>query len=527
MPLLLKNEPASLVLQDVRNQNARPVFSDKSYHSRLVGFAMRCHFLVLIPVFAISMGSLRAQESSTGHSPGDRIFETHKVHKLHLTISPEQFEKLTPKGGASPFGPPGGPGFGGPAPINQPPKTASEDSPKDATPDTSSGHRNAFGVEFSWAQADVQVNDQTLSTIGVRYKGNFTYMATTGALKKSMKLDFDRFVDDQTLDGLSMVNLHCGVSDPTMSRESMSYQFFRDVGIPAPRTCFAEVYLTVPERYDHEFVGVYTVTEQVNQTFLEEHFGSGKGMLLKPENLMKGPEYLGMNWKDYAAIYDPEGKPSDEQKQRLMKMAHLITHGSDEQFASEIGTFLDVDAFLKFIAANAILSNLDSYLGFGHNYYLYLVPATDKFVFIPWDLDLSLATWPAVGTPEQLVTLSLRHPHAGENRLLDRILANDDFRQRYDAIVREMFEQHFQKDKLLAGLEPIEEALKAPAEREQAAAAKRGEKKGGFGFGGMQFGQSMPPRSFIDQRIESIKAQLSGTSDGYVPKAFGAGFGPR
>ena len=73
-----------------------------------------------------------------------------------------------------------------------------------------------------------------------------------------------------------------------------------------------------------------------------------------------------------------------------------------------------MEAFLKFIAANALLSNLDSYLGFGHNYYLYLIPRSNKFVFIPWDLDLSLATWPAVGTPEQLVQLSIRHPHSGE-----------------------------------------------------------------------------------------------------------------
>jgi spore coat protein CotH len=80
-----------------------------------------------------------------------------------------------------------------------------------------------------------------------------------------------------------------------------------------------------------------------------------------------------------------------------------------------------------------LLSNLDSYLGFGHNYYLYLVPGTNKFVFIPWDLDLSLATWPAVGTPEQLVELSIDHPHAGQNKLTRKeryaqaLLAGNEF----------------------------------------------------------------------------------------------------
>ena len=57
--------------------------------------------------------------------------------------------------------------------------------------------------------------------------------------------------------------------------------------------------------------------------------------------------------------------------------------------------------FLRFLAANALLSNLDSFLGFGHNFYLYLRPDTNKFVFIPWDLDLSLAGFPMMGAAEQ------------------------------------------------------------------------------------------------------------------------------
>ncbi len=472
---------------------------------------MRIAFTSLALLLTNLCSFAAAQESGAG----DQFFGTTRVHQIHLSMTADEFDKLTPKGGAGPFGPPAGRGFG-PGPSN----VAPQDVP------AGSGHRNTFGVEFSWGQADLEFNGQKLSKIGVRYKGNFTYMATAGALKKSLKLDFDRFVDNQKLDGLTMVNLHCGVSDPSMSRESMSFQFFRDAGIPAPRTCFAEVSLTVPGRYERELVGVYTVTEQVNKAFLERHFGDGTGLLLKPENLMKGPEYLGTKWKDYAAIYDPEGKPSDEQKERLIKLAHTITHASDAEFAAEIESCLDVDAFLRFIAANAILSNLDSYLGFGHNYYLYLVPSSNKFVFIPWDLDLSLATWPAVGTPEQLVDLSLRHPHAGENRLLDRMLADETFRNRYNTLVQELFEQQFQKDKLLAILEPIEMTLKEPFERERAAVAGRNEKRGGFGFGGMQFGQSMPPRLFIDKRTDSIKAQLGGTSEGYIPKAFGAGFGP-
>lgn len=175
-----------------------------------------------------------------------------------------------------------------------------------------------------------------------------------------------------------------------------------------------------------------------------------------------------------------------------------------------------------------MLSNLDSYLGYGHNYYLYLVPGTNKFVFIPWDLDLSLATWPAVGTPEQLVELSIHHPHAGQNKLIDRLFAIKEHKERYLAIIKELTETSFTKKKLLENLVGIERALKEPMvkERKAVAARKEGRSGPGMGFGGGQFGWSMPPRRFIEKRTESVAAQLAGKAKGFEPKPVSFGFGP-
>ena len=38
--------------------------------------------------------------------------------------------------------------------------------------------------------------------------------------------------------------------DPTRGREALAYAVFRAAGVPAPRTAFAEVTLTVPGKYD-------------------------------------------------------------------------------------------------------------------------------------------------------------------------------------------------------------------------------------------------------------------------------------
>ncbi|MGV3607330.1 MAG: CotH kinase family protein [Planctomycetaceae bacterium] len=459
-------------------------------------------YAVLLALGSVSLGACFGAEGDSG--PGDKIFGTGKVVQLHLTMSEKQLSSLSPAGGVPGFGPPG---FGQPG-VGQP-RIPTDDA-----------HRNTFGVEFPWGHANLELDGVALKDIGVRYKGNYTYMATARSLKKSLKVDLNKYVSGQKLDGLTAINLHCGVSDPTRARESLSYAYFRSAGVPAPRTAIAEVTLSVPGKYEKEYVGAYTLVEQVNKTFLKQHFGDGSGLLLKPEGLQGGPTYLGAAWQPYEDRYKPDNKPTAEQKKRLIAFAKLVQDGSDAEFAAEIGNYLDVDAFLRFIAANALLSNLDSYLGYGHNYYMYLVPKTNKFVFIPWDVDLSLATWPAAGMPEQLVELSLQHPHSGKDRLLDRLFAVEEHKKRYMEIVRELCSKSFTKEKLSESLVQIEKAIKEPLSKEAKAVAARKE-----GPAGGQFGQSMPPRRFIEERTKSVAAQLAGESKGFEPRPFSAGFG--
>jgi spore coat protein H len=466
--------------------------------------SLRC-FATFLPLLAVFPPHGNAADKKA--PPGERVFGVGKVTQFNLTMSEKQFAALAPANGPR-IGPPG---FG--PPRKQPEGT----------------HRNTFGVDFPWVKGDVTFDGKTFKDVGIRYKGNYTFMATAQSLKKSLKFDLNKHVEEQKLDGLTMLNFHCGVSDPSRAREALSYAFFRDAGVPAPRTSFAELTLTVPGKYDKEFVGVYTLVEQVNKGFLKRHFKDGKGMLLKPEGLHGGPPHLGANWKAYEDRYKPKNSPTDEQKKRLIDFTKLINSGSDDAFAKEIGSYLDIEAFLKFIAANALLSNLDSYLGYGHNYYLYLVPGTNKFVFIPWDLDLSLATWPAAGTPEQQVQLSINHPHAGQNKLIDRLFAIKEHKEKYLAIIKDLTATSFTRKKLAESLDEIEKALREPMAKEAKAVAARKERRGGgfgMGFGGGQFGQSMPPRRFIEKRMESVEAQLAGKAKGFEPKPIGFGFGP-
>src|SRR5262245_38713691 len=186
---------------------------------------------VFLPLSAAPPTSETAADKKA--PPGERVFGVGKVVPFHLTMSEKQFAALAPAGGGKGgFGP----GFG--QPRKQPENT----------------HRNTFGVDFPWAKGDVTFDGKTFKDVGVRYKGNYSFSATARSLKKSLKFDLNRHVQNQKLDGLTMINFNCGVSDPTKAREALSYAYFRDAGVPAPRTSFAELTLTVPGKYDKEFV---------------------------------------------------------------------------------------------------------------------------------------------------------------------------------------------------------------------------------------------------------------------------------
>jgi spore coat protein CotH len=437
------------------------------------------------------------------------FFGLAKVHDLHLGPSQKEWTKMQP---APPrFGfMPGGPGG---APKGQ---------------DKGDTHKGAgFGTEFPWGTGEVTIDGQTFKAVGLRYKGNFTYVASSRGLKRPIKIDFARNSEGQRFLGLKKLNLNNGHTDVSKARESLSWSFFRAAGVPAPRTAYALVTLSVPEKYDREFVGLYTLVEQVDKTFLKDRFGNGKGMLLKPEGLQNGLPHFGDGWRRYEQSYRPHGETDEKQQKRLMDFTRLVNQPDGDLFRREIGSYLDVKEFLRFLAANAVLANLDSFLGFGHNFYLYLRPDTNRFVFIPWDLDLSMGAWPVAGTPEQQVNLSIMHPHRGTNRLIDRLLAVKEINEQYRRMVKELIETVFTKERLSKELDVIENVVKEPIAREAKAVKARRETAGGFGFGppGGVFGSSVPPRMFIEKRTESVSAQLAGKTCGYVPPA-GFGFGP-
>lgn len=433
------------------------------------------------------------------------FFATTRVRRLHLTIPAKDYETMEPAGGMRFPDLLGGPGgFLDSAPRR----------PERPAPRPSDIHKGGgFGLEFPWVHGELTEDGKSYANLGVRYKGNASYLMSARGLKRNLKIEFDRYEEKGRFHGLRKINLNAGGMDPTKGRETLAFAIFRAAGVPAPRTTFAEVTLTVPGKHEKELLGLYTVVEQVDKTFLKDRFKSAGGLLMKPENV-RGMDFLGEDWEQYKSRYKPKRDASKPEAQRVIEFARLVNKADDRQFRNEVDAYLDVDEFLRFTAANALVAHLDSFshFAFGHNYYLYLNPESNKFVFIPWDLDLSLAGFPMGASPEQQLDLSVIQPYAGKHKLIERLLAMKNVRAKYQQILKELAATCFSRERLLKDVEAIEKATRAILARETKAAAAR--KEGDRGFG--TFGQALDLRTFVEKRTQSVAAQLAGKSKGYV-----------
>jgi putative membrane-bound dehydrogenase-like protein len=431
------------------------------------------------------------------------IFGAARVWRVHLEIPAKEYEAMQPPTGGFDF-------------TGAPPRRPAARGEKRAS------ERNLFGTEFRWAECDFSADGETYKKVGIRYAGDITYFVSAQGLKRPLKIEFDRF-GAQPFHGLTLLQLHAMPMDPAKSREVLAFSVFRAAGVPAPRTAFAEVSLTVPGKYEREYLGLYAVVENVDKRFLADRFGTDKGLLMRPFQV-RSVDHFGDTWERYRSQYRPLSEPTKEEAKRVIEFAKLVNQAGDAEFAKQIDSYLDVDEFLRFLAANALTANLESSFALGHNYHLYLHPTTNKFVFLPGDLEFSLANFLLMGTADQLMDLSLTHPYPGENKLVERLLASKDVSEKYRKLLKGLSEKAFTREQMLKEIEALEKLTKEPLARERKAAAGRKERAGGFGPPGGAAPQPPDLQAFAHKRTASVAAQLAGTSKGYVPAGFG--FGP-
>ena len=390
-----------------------------------------------------------------------------------------------------------------------------------------SGLLGVLGYEYDWSQAECEFGRVSFTKVATRVKGNIASLWH----KRPFKLDLNKFERGQKLGGLDELTFDNLVFDNSCMSEALAYEFFRDAGVPAPRTAYAWLSVSVAKQWEFKPMGLYLMEEAVDDAFAAERFGSRKTPLFKPSTY-KLFEYMGDDWSAYAPIYDLKTEATPKQRQRIIEFARLVRSASDQEFAEQVGAFLDLDEFARFLAVQVLLPNYDSILTTGQNFYLYLDQASNKFGFIPWDLDAAWGNfW--IGTKAEQQRGSIWRPWVGENRLLERVMAVDEFRRLYRTHLEDFLARLYVPERLNQRIDAIAAAIRDPIAAESPYRLDKFEQTVGLKpiapARGWQTGINYPVpfhdfipandlKEFIAGRARSVRSQLAGESQGILLK---------
>lgn len=272
----------------------------------------------------------------------------------------------------------------------------------------------------------VTIDNQTVDSVGVRYKGYTSYIAGgENSVKQPVKIDFNEFVDGQRFDGLRKLNLNNGFGDPSMQRDAVCYDILRSMGVDAPRTSYAKVF------FNGEYYGVYMIVEQVDKEFLQNNFSNDDGNLFKNMN-WSNLEWSGNNSYPYDSIFNLKTNKEEADWSGFINLINVLNNIPDHQFKDSIQNVFNVDRYLKVLAVDVATGNWDSYLDHGRNWYLYEDTETDIFHWIPWDYNFALGgTFPENGISESISIFFLEEPAGSEKVLINKLLNVPEFKNKY------------------------------------------------------------------------------------------------
>jgi CotH kinase protein len=290
--------------------------------------------------------------------------------------------------------------------------------------------------------------------------------------KRSWKVDFHVDGGADEVAGMSCLNLKAMYNDPAQMREALAWRMFGAAGVPSSRHTYAK--FAINDRY----LGLFSVVEQVDRSFLREHFGKNHhGNLYKAycggldcatlehrvgsDGTDGGRQYAEPGSED--ATYrlktnedDPAASSYDDLAALVRTVNGVGLPGGDERFDSDVyrdsvQRIFNATGFLRWAGVNVLIGAWDNYFATPANYYLYNsgrkgesrdFVADPYFTFIPWDYDNSFGI-DYFGTRWQYTDLldwpsntgNYGRRNGGGHRshipLVQHLLANHGFRQYY------------------------------------------------------------------------------------------------
>lgn len=358
-----------------------------------------------------------------------------------------------------------------------------------------------------YLKGDISIDGTLYSNVGIKFKGNSSY--NNPGSKKPFKIDMNEFVAGQEVDGLKKLNLNNGFKDPSFMREKLALDFYNQQGLVAPRCTYTKVSI------NGVYWGLYMVVEEGDTgQFLKRHFANKQG------NLFKGDPTGDLRWLGNAdsSYYPKYELKTNEVLNDWSDLVSLINtiNNSGGNFSNALEPAFNSSSFIKQWAAMNMFVNLDSYIGSGHNYFIYHDTLSNKFEWMAWDINESWGNFKMGMTDTQLKNLSMFFVSAPFNSrpLVQKMLIDNNYKSLLMTTICEWLAYDFSNSALDSKVDSLANAIRSHvyADTKKFYSNAQFEDNltmdittGGGPGGGTIFGI----KSFITQRRNALTAELA------------------
>jgi spore coat protein H len=246
-----------------------------------------------------------------------------------------------------------------------------------------------YAAELSW-------NGITVPNVGIRSRG----LGSRRSTKPGLRVDIDRYASNQTFLGLKSFVLDNLSQDNTGIKETTAMRFFTRLGIPAPRETHARLYVR------GEYAGLYGLVESVDKTMMGRVYGSigddvqNDGYLFEYNYVLDSPwrfTYEGPALAPYKTRFDIKTNESHAEATiwgPIEELVRLVNDTSSTLFEQTIGPRLNLEGFVRYIAAQNFIAQDDGFNGYAgmNNFYFYRLENSPSHEFIAWDEDVAFVS---------------------------------------------------------------------------------------------------------------------------------------
>ncbi|MBC8320285.1 MAG: CotH kinase family protein [Bacteroidetes bacterium] len=287
----------------------------------------------------------------------------------------------------------------------------------------------------------------TIEPVGFRLRGNTSRYSN----KKSFKVSFNTFTSGGKYYGVEKLNLNGEHNDPSVIRSKVCWDILRKMEIPAPRANHVRVYI------NGNYYGLYISVEHIDEEFVKTRFTYNDGNLYKclyPADL----NYLGEDPDLYKfesgdrRAYELKINEEADDYSGLAHFIDVLNNTPAENLKCDLDEVFNTYDYLKVIASDVLFGNWDGYIYNQNNYYVYHNSTTNKFEYIPYDLDNTLGIdwldrdW---GTRNMYDW----QQHGDHYRpLYERVMNNQELRDQYTYYMNQLITETLDIDSLITAI---------------------------------------------------------------------------